>query len=170
MPVTDYTPTTANVATLLRTYTKDRYTAVTGSFSDDTEPTGDQVTDMIDEALQEVALAVGPDIPDYLPDNPDADHDFLRNCAKTVVGLLSAMNVVLSKTPDQISDPRSPYAVLEKRYENLRKTLLNAISDARGKAALSGGDGDLSVATDVEPMPMDGFDSCLPPLGMRTIW
>jgi hypothetical protein len=137
MPTTDYTPTAAELAVFMKTRTKTRFGAVVGEFTADTPVTLDEATDLIDQAVNETALAVGSD----LPDGPADDVDLYRKGAQQVVLLLAAMNVELAISGEQVNDPRSPYAALERRVNSLRKTLIEAVSEMRG-AYGGGGESD----------------------------
>ena len=127
-----YRPLISTIAGLAKSRTKDVYDNVTGSFSDETNPTLDEVDKLIDEALLEVSLVIGPDVPDYRPEDPDADHDFLRNAAKAVVTLLTVANIEVSVAPEQANDDRSAYSLLMARYRAALAALKDAISGAIG--------------------------------------
>lgn len=140
MPIADFTPTVDELAHFLRARTKTRYGATVGTFNNDTPVTLSQAQGLIAEAIDEVALAVGSD----LPAGPGDDPDIFKRGAKAAVLLLSAMNVEITLAPEQVNDPRSPYAALEKRQTALTKRLIEAVTEARGGAA--GGESDTGVA------------------------
>jgi hypothetical protein len=135
MPTTDYTPTAADLAVFMKTRTKTRFGAVVGEFTADTPVTLEEAQDLIDQAVNETALAVGSD----LPDGPEDDDDLYRKGAQQVVLLLAAMNVELAISGEQVNDPRSPYVALERRVNILRETLIEAVSEARGVYGGGGG-------------------------------
>jgi hypothetical protein len=136
MPISDYTPTTAEVAKLIRARTKDKYGNEVGDFTADTEPTADEATGLIAEAVDEIASAVGPDV----PDGPDPDDpETLRRMTKRVVSLLAAANVELSYFPEQAGQAGSAYQRLMERIDGrsskdsgMRGTLLEAVAEAGG--------------------------------------
>jgi hypothetical protein len=136
MPTTDYTPTAHDLAVFMKTRTKTRYGAVVGEFTDTTPVTLEEAGTLISQAVDETALAVGSD----LPPGPENDEDLYERGAQQVVLLLSAMNVELAISGEQVTDPRSPYAALERRVNSLRKTLVEAVSEARG--SYGGGESD----------------------------
>lgn len=61
-----YRPTIAQVASIIRARTKDKYGSELGTFNADTRPTGDQVTDLIDLALGMASAAIGQSVPSIL--------------------------------------------------------------------------------------------------------
>lgn len=128
MPTTDYKPTLEELGTFMRTRTKTRYGAVVGTFTDSTPVTDEQATELIEQAVDEVAIAVGAN----LPSGPEGDEDIYKKGAKALILLLSSMNVELQLAPEQVNDPRSPYAALERRYTAFRKSLIEAVTEARG--------------------------------------
>lgn len=129
MPTADYTPTVEELATFLKVRTKSRYGAVVGEFTADTPITATDAAELIAEAVNEVAIAVGSDVPDAT--NVE-DVDSLRKGAKALVQILAAMNVELALVPEQINDPRSAYQALERRFTRLSKVLVEAITEAKG--------------------------------------
>lgn len=147
MPTTDFTPTIAELATFMKNRTKSRYGAVVGAFNADTPVTDTEAEDLIAQAVDEMALAVGSD----LPTGPDDDPDLYRRGAKQAVLLLSAMNVELAISGEQVNDVRSPYAALERRLNGvngkggLRSTLIESVAE---KIGLSGAEAGESVAVD----------------------
>lgn len=150
MPTIDYTPTAQELAVFMKTRTKTRYGAVVGAFNDSTPVTLEEATGLIAGAVDETALAVGSD----LPDGPEDDKELYRRGAKSVVLLLSAMNVEMTISGEQVADPRSPYAVLERRYNGLSKRLMEAVTEARG--GFGGGESDASDNDEVAA-PMGHF-------------
>lgn len=160
MPTTDYTPTADDLAVFMKTRTKTRYGAVVGEFTDVTPVTLTEAGTLIAQAVDETALAVGSN----LPDGPEDDRDLYRRGAKQVVLLLSAMNVELALSGEQVNDPRSPYAALERRANSLRKTLVEAVSEARG-AYGGGGESDAADNLAETMRPSYNFP---PPSGLGT--
>lgn len=128
MPLADYMPDLPELGRFMKTRTRTRYGQVVGTFTEDTAVTADEASGLIAEAADEVALAIGP----VLPDGPPGNEDFYVNGAKSLVLILSAMNVEAALVPDQTDDPRSAYAALERRYNSLKKTLVEAITEALG--------------------------------------
>jgi hypothetical protein len=149
MPTADFTPTVEDLAFFMRARAKTRYGATVGTFDDTTPVTADQAAGLIDEALNEVAIAVGPN----MPVGPDDDPDLYKNGAKALVLLLASMNVEITLAPEQVNDPRSPYAALERRYNNFHKALIEAVAEAQGGAA---GEGE-SAATAASGLPAGHF-------------
>lgn len=148
MPTSDYTPTVEDVAALLPARTRTRFNKEVGTFlpdpgdddtKDRTRPTREQVVAKINEAVTELALNIGTD----LPDSPGKDPDAIRKGAKAAAILLSGMNVELGYFADEIgTGPDSTYAALERRYNRLFPKLLDAISEAGGAVSgEEGGDG-----------------------------
>lgn len=106
MPSSNYRPTVADVGAILRTRTKTATGDELGTFTADTRPTAVQVGLLIDQALGDVAIEVGEDIPEAL-----------WPAAKRVVALGAAVQVELTFFPEQIQPGRSPYPQLLALYE-----------------------------------------------------
>lgn len=157
MPAAEFTPTVDELGAFMRARTKTRYGQLAGTFNDTTPVTEPQAEGLIAEAADEVAIAVGPD----LPLGPEGSEDIYKRSAKAVVLLLASMNVELQVVPDQVDDPRSPYAALERRYNSLRKALIEAVADARGDET----GGEESVAVSDARLPSYGG---FPPPGTTT--
>ena len=98
MPVSDYTPTLADVGSLLRSRTKDSAGNETGTFSADTRPTDTEVTNLINNAVKTLATRAGDDIPADLWDD-----------AKNLAAMRAAMLIELSYFPEMVASQRSPY-------------------------------------------------------------
>lgn len=130
MPISDYTPTIAQVGALLRARTKDRYGNEVGTFTDSTRPTAETATELIQEAVEELGLNIGYD----LPDAKGNDKDAVRKSALRVATILSGMNIEMSLFPDSVdrANGQSTYAALERRYNRLFPLLLSAIEEAGG--------------------------------------
>lgn len=132
MPISEYTPTLAQVASHVRARTKKRGSGEEmGTFTADTRPSDEQANQVIAEALLEVSSVIGPDVPDVEGDDPNA----LRNAASGVVSLLAAMTVESSFYPEQVGSGRSNYAALERRYERGIKKLEAAVNAAGGSTS-----------------------------------
>lgn len=119
MPVTDWTPTSDEVAVLERSRTKDANGKYWGVFRSETEseptrttPTKEQVESTIQAALDEVAGALGAD----LPDGPADDVELVRRAGKRVAALSAAMLIETDFFPEQVGSGKSPYDALERRY------------------------------------------------------
>lgn len=140
MPTDAFTPTVDDLGQFMRARTKTRYGATVGTFNDSTPVTAEQAQGLIQEAVDEIALAVGSD----LPAGPESDPDLFSRGARAAVLLLASMNVEITLAPEQISDPRSPYAALERRFNALLKRLIEAVTEARG--GTQGGESDTGVS------------------------
>lgn len=155
MPISEYTPSIAQVASHVRARTKKRGSGEElGTFTADTRPTDDQANQMIAEALLEVSSVVGPDIPDAAGDDPDA----LRNAASGVVSLLAAMTVESSFYPEQVGAGRSNYAAMERRYERGLKKLEAAVAAAGGETSGDGVTGSMRPSYDFGDHDMTQMD------------
>lgn len=132
MPTSDYTPSVDEVASIMKARTKTAFGAEAGTFTDTTPVTADRVSELIREATDEVAPVFGPDI----PDGPDPDDpDTLRRGVKRVVQLLAAANVELDMWPEQAQQQGSAYRLYLERATAIRKTLIEAVSEAGGGGA-----------------------------------
>lgn len=165
MPVSDYTPTVADVAAILRARTKTVGGEEAGTFNpegapqqDRTRPTAEQVTSLINSTLGDVSASFGADIPDAPGDDPA----LYRTSARKLAALAVALEVELSYFPEQVATGRSPYAQLKALYDDRSKRLLGVIFPGSG-----GGDGG-GVAAQV-PMPSaGGFPTTA--IGMEFPW
>lgn len=102
MPISDYTPTLAQVGALLRTRTKDSSGNEIGTFNSDTRPTDTDVNELIAQAVDTFALRAGTDIPDILFQE-----------AQRLVAMRAAMLVEVSYFPEMVAMGHSPYAQYE---------------------------------------------------------
>ena len=105
MPVTDFTPTLAQVGNATLQRTKDQFGNVTGTFSPETTPTDDQVTELTDRAADKVSMKVGTDIPESCWDD-----------ASAVVALRAAMMIELTYYAEQVTNQRSPYPLYKEQF------------------------------------------------------
>jgi hypothetical protein len=78
-----------------------------GTFTAATRPTDTQVTDLINQAADDVADAIGSDIPVDLYEN-----------AGNVAALGTAMLVEVSYYPEQVAAGRSPFAAYQSMYKD----------------------------------------------------
>lgn len=146
MPIADWTPTVDAVGAILRTRTRDRNGNEIGTFNEDTVPTGDQVVSLITTAAGDLALAVGPDLPEAVWQQ-----------ASSVATYRAAMLVEITFFPEQVALGRSP-------YPQLRELYLDALKDLR--VAVDAAGGDLPGATDAAEAaaPSWGFEAVPTPL------
>lgn len=153
MPTADFTPTLDELGKFMKSRTRSRaqYGTVVGTFNDDTPVTANEAEELIAQAADEVAIAVGS----TLPDGPDDEPDLYRRGARSLVLVLAAMNVEIALMPEQVTDPKSAYAALERRFISYRKSLIEAVSEAKGGG--DGGDGDDSSATSASMFPVFTF-------------
>ena len=136
MPVSDFTPTVADVAAFLRARTKTQGGAEAGTFApaaaaegSKTRPTAEQVASLIDESQVDIVGAFGSDIPDA----PGDDIDLYRKAAARLWALGAALLVELTYFPEQIETNRSPYKELKALYDQRFKTLQGILgSDSDG--------------------------------------
>lgn len=112
-------PTVAEIGALLRARTRSDATgAPIGTFTDATNPTGDQVEEFIDGALSEIRLR----LPDDLPDR-------LVPFARRVISLSAAMDVEVSLDPERANSNDNAYARLKERYDTGLAALLATADD-----------------------------------------
>lgn len=104
---TDITPTLDEVGALIKARTRDDDGNELGTFTDDTRPTGDEVTDFVTFAVSEVTLRIPAS-----GDLPDA----LIAYARRLVAIRAAMSVELSFDPDRTGDDTA-YARLKEWYD-----------------------------------------------------
>lgn len=109
MPISDWTPSVAQVGAILRARTKDRNGTEIGTFDQNTRPTGVQAQEQIDIALGKVS-------PFYSEELPDS----LAAPSKRLVALYTAGLIELSYFPEQVATGRSPYTQLKALYDEAR--------------------------------------------------
>lgn len=125
MPSSNWPVGLENVGTLLRTRTTDSQGNQLGTFTDDTRPTGAQVSQLITTATGDVASAVGSDL-----------EEALWAQAATVVSYRAAMLVELTFFPEQVALGRSPYEQLRELYtDSLAALVAAAAGVAPGETA-----------------------------------
>jgi hypothetical protein len=147
MPVSDYTPTTSEVAFLLRARTRDANGNITGDFTDDvTVPGETDAAGLIDLAADEVGEAIGPDI----------DTDFWDS-ASAVITILAAANIELSYFPEQAAANNSMYDKLMTRYTSKLNQLQADVAEAEQEEEMeeSGTDSTMGISVaEGFPMPL----------------
>lgn len=124
MPVA-WAPSTADVARQLRARTQDDDGNYLSDFTDATRPTGDEVTALIDGAVEDVAgLFTAIAVPVEC-----------QALAKRVVTLKTALYIELSYFPEQAQD-NSPYLQLRAAADQATSTLIAKATalDAFGEA------------------------------------
>lgn len=148
MATTDWTPSLTDVGAVSRTRTVDNMGVEQGTFTDETRPTGDQVTDLISQAMAEVRLEHGD--PDR---NDNRDPTQVYDAFKREVILTTAMQIELTYFPEQVAANRSPYEAL--RIQRDRQQVL--VGKALGELASSGEVGESDDAKmPVWNMPVQG--------------
>lgn len=112
-PTDQFTPTTKDVAGYIKNRTVDGANHYVGDFTDDTVVTGDEVTTLIEMAEPMVlsSLHWDPETPNIVGYNVDA--------AKSLVALLAAIFVELTKYSEQIARGVSPYDPLKQLFDDL---------------------------------------------------
>lgn len=163
MPTSDYRPTLEQVGSLIRERTVNGYGVEVGAFSDvvgsdertKTKPTATQAGTLLDKAVREVRVAVGPELPGepdgWQADDPSAVEWSIRDSAAEVVSLYAAMLVELNYYGKQINTGGSTYPQLEKLYNTQRKALIEMVAEAG-----LGGGGE-SIGGDTGNAPSYGF-------------
>ena len=139
MPVTDYTPTLAEVGALVSKRTKDANGNELGTFTTATRPTAAQATVLIGMATQAIENKIGSDIPADLQDN-----------AKTLAAYKAASLVEATYYSEQIRTDRSPYEI----YKNLFDEGLPILAGAVDAVEAGGEIGDLTTSAG---LPSYGF-------------
>jgi hypothetical protein len=112
------TPTTQDVAALLRTRTKDLNGTEVGEFTADTRPTTDEATAAIAQAYAEVTGRIGFEIAERW-----------RDAARALIAIRAAMWIELSYFPEQVRSDRSVYQELAQQYANGATALDATLSD-----------------------------------------
>lgn len=126
MPVSDYTPTVAQVAANIMSRTRDKYGTLAGTFNANTTPTDTQTTAIVGAIMTGVADKIGDDIPAALFDD-----------ATRVAALRAAMQVELDFFSEQVNTGRSIYPQLKELYEQALASLEVQIVENMGAGAVS---------------------------------
>lgn len=109
-------PSVADVGALLFARTKEEMTRV-GTFTDDTQPTGDQVTSLIARARRRVAMSAGPIGERFYDD------------ARELTAIYAGMLIERSYFPEEIGDTGSLYQELKADFETGLAALIAASID-----------------------------------------
>jgi hypothetical protein len=108
--------TVAEVANWIHARTKDKNGNEIGTFTDDTRPTDDQVTNEIVASANDVTMFIDTDI-------PEAAYEL----AQEVVSLGAACRIELSFFPEQVGTDRSAYDRLKTYYDEMLLRLQDAV-------------------------------------------
>lgn len=95
----EFMPTLHQLGSLLRARTVDANSREQGTFTDTTRPTNIEAVELARQAAEDLATAVGNNIPDALVDT-----------ARRLAAIRAAMLIELSYFPEQVAVNRSPYA------------------------------------------------------------
>ena len=110
-------PTLADVGSLVLARTRDDNGNVLGTFTDDTQPTDDQVRALIQKAVDDVMPLIGTDIPEILVQE-----------AQNVTALKAAMYIELTYFANEVAQNRSAYPELKALYDEKLAYLAQAVS------------------------------------------
>jgi hypothetical protein len=138
-----YTPTTTDVARLLRARTKDATGVELGDWSAETRPTDTEVADLIDQATGPVLAELGR-LED--PADPERYADLLP-AARFLVTLGTACLVEKSYYPEQINSDRSAYVHYRDEYAALHDVLVGGDGGDGGGVLPGAGAGYASMWT-----------------------
>jgi len=139
VPISEYTPSLADVGALLRARTVDANGNEVGTFTALTRPTDTQVNSIIADAAGEAYTIFGEDIPDApieasAADPSSYDPDALRNAAKKAVAYHAAALVELSHFSEQVARGNSPYQQYEDLWNAASKRIASAVESAGGES------------------------------------
>lgn len=147
MPEPDWTPTTADVAAEIPARVKDRAGNPLEDFDDCPRPTKPQVERAIAQSVDDVVAKIGT-----LATCTASNIAELRESAKSLAVLRTAMRIERQYFPDQVTNDRSPYNALRDEYAEAAKVLIEAVADS------CGGGGGESVGGGSGPLPAYSFD------------
>jgi hypothetical protein len=118
MPTSDYRPTVDEIGKRLAARTMETDTGNRiGTFNADTRPTGEEVHDLIDDALTVVGAAVGVDLEaQYVP------------MAKAAVIAYTCMSVEMSFYPEATEAGDSAFHALKERFTQQIEFITNALN------------------------------------------
>jgi hypothetical protein len=112
----EYTPSLQDVGHVVLSRTRDSNGNVLGTFTDDTQPTDDEVRILIQKALDDSIPLIGTDIPDELIQE-----------AQNIVSIRTAMYIELTFYANEVAMNRSVYPELKVLFDEKTKTLASAI-------------------------------------------
>jgi hypothetical protein len=112
----EYTPTLSDVGHVVLSRTRDSNGNVLGTFTNDTQPTGDETRVLIEKALADVTPLIGTDIPEGLI--PEAQH---------IASIRTAMYIELTFYANEVATNRSVYPELKALFDEKIKSLASAI-------------------------------------------
>lgn len=118
MPSSDWEAQISDIGSILRARTKDVNGKELGTFTADTRPTGEEVTNLILTATGDIVDEHGANLP------PD-----LWPQARRLSALGTAMLVELSYFPEQVATGRSPYEQLKALYDAAWERLAENLAD-----------------------------------------
>lgn len=135
-------PSLGDVAALLPRRTKDSNGAQPGTFTENTEPTDEQVQTIISLASGHIASRVG--------ETGDLCTPALTSRARGMTALYAAMLVELTFFAEQVGTNRSPYPQLKVLFDDGMKALVEGVAENCGEGGGGesvGGDGTLVSAS-----------------------
>jgi hypothetical protein len=131
MATSDFTPTSADVAVHMRARLVNEHGADFEDFNTETEPTKDQIENLIPQAVGRVVSSIGTEI-------CEGDHQApLYASAKHLAALYAATLAERTYFPEQVGAQRSPYNVMYTEFTDGMKVLVESVSEHCG-----GGSGD----------------------------
>ncbi len=118
MPTSDYRPTVDEIGKRLAARTMEAETGTrVGTFNDQTRPTGEEVHDLIDDALTVVGAAVGVDLEaQYVP------------MAKAAVIAYTCMSIEMSYYPESTDAGDSAFHALKERFTQQIEFISDALN------------------------------------------
>lgn len=152
----DWTPSVAEVGKKMRARTVDASGNELGTFTDDTRPTADEVTDAIVEEVGALASYVGTDLPAVL-------WPLARSAALARV----AARLELDYWPEQVRSDRSAYTELAADRDREEGRLISAVRAAVGTGE---GGGRAVGSLRFRPEAAIGHDLSLLPVGNSPEW
>ena len=126
-----FSPSVDDVAALIRARTKTGGAKEAGTFTDHTRPTAAQVEELIEQAVDHVAAAIGGE-----PCN-----DQLRQSASAAAAMMAAILIEASYWPEQAEARGSTASRLESLYNARMKSLAAAVAEECGGQGTGGGEG-----------------------------
>jgi hypothetical protein len=155
-PATNYRPTTAQVAGLIRQRTRDSDGKLRNDFIDGvTDPGSTQAEQAIDHAMRDAYPVFGDAVPDSKGDDPDA----LRKSAQATVASKAAALIERGYYAEQVATKRSIYPQLIEDWESGLKMV--------GRAMSSLDNNDVIGASDDLPQAIGEFPTTPYVSGMR---
>lgn len=151
-------PSLVDVGSLLLSRTRDHNGVVLGTFTEETQPTADQVWILIMKSVDNVMPLIGTDIPDVLVEE-----------AQDVVALRTAMYIELTYYANEVAQRRSAYPEFKALFDEKLGYLQKAVAAVEAGADPADSLVEIAGETEGYGYPMYGFPAAFPYMDPRVV-